>query len=96
MRFPSLYKSSLLRQKRGVLLYGPPGTGGWVGGWVGGVGGGKAACAVPASFWPAGQGTNRGGCSRKQQAACGVPACLPTCLPCAVDVPCSWTVTASA
>ncbi|PSC76681.1 ATPase family AAA domain-containing 1-like [Micractinium conductrix] len=27
MRFPSLYKSSLLRQKRGVLLYGPPGTG---------------------------------------------------------------------
>ena len=27
MRHPSLYHSSLLRQKRGVLLYGPPGTG---------------------------------------------------------------------
>lgn len=28
MRHPNLYCSSLLRQKRGVLLYGPPGTGG--------------------------------------------------------------------
>lgn len=27
MRHPSLFNSSLLRQKRGVLLYGPPGTG---------------------------------------------------------------------
>lgn len=27
MRHPSFFHSSLLRQKRGVLLYGPPGTG---------------------------------------------------------------------
>lgn len=29
MRYPNYFHSSLLRQKRGVLLYGPPGTGAW-------------------------------------------------------------------
>jgi hypothetical protein len=32
MRHPELFASNLLRQKRGVLLYGPPGTGARLGG----------------------------------------------------------------
>ena len=64
MQHPELYRSSLLRQKRGVLLYGPPGTGEWARvGCLVATGvcvmhsvGGRCSAGMGKSVWVAGTG----------------------------------------
>ena len=85
MRHPEHFRSNLLRQKRGVLLYGPPGTGGWVPGWRAG--------------WQRGAGRRlQGGCSCCRDArhashlVCRLAssACLPAASGLAAPSPCAW------